>query len=57
MIAPPIAALTQSAFETTDNIDYAYCDIEIRLAVGIPQIIAGVPILILGFLCADVCRQ
>ena len=57
MIAPPIAALTQSAFETTNTIDYTYCDIEIRLAVGIPQIIAGVPILVLGCICADACRQ
>ena len=56
-IAPPIAAFTQSSFSPNEKYDNAYCDLAIRLAVGIPQIAAGVPILTFGCLFADCCRR
>lgn len=57
MIAPLIASFTQSRFEATKIYPHEYCDLSIRLAVGIPQIVAGVPILTVGCVCSDVCRR
>ena len=52
-IVPPIVVLSRVDFKSSKHSEF--CDLATRLAIGITQIIGGIPVVVLSWVCA--CRK